>query len=230
MSNTVTFPFELIDHNSFFSSAQADKRLALADQYFAAGEYYTAAGLYGQFLSAAVTAKTPSDFVLNSKRNTEGRTGTYKNKTEILFKQAESYRLSNYWKEAAALYKESFQKDSVKYANALYWFAICQRSMGDYLAAEESISRFINEFSAGSPFQQAAMKEKEALKFIKAQLSRPDLSMYRLEKVSSFSGNEKGIFAPAGMSSQLFITSTQADSIGVGINPYHNRLLTLNCC
>ena len=55
-----------------YTQAQADKRLALADQYFSAGEYYTAAGLYGQFLSAAVTAKTPSDFVLNSKRTTIG--------------------------------------------------------------------------------------------------------------------------------------------------------------
>jgi OmpA-OmpF porin, OOP family len=208
------------------AQAQADKRLVLADQYFASGEYFTAAGLYGQFLSAAVTAKPPSDFVLNSKRNTEGRTGTYKNKTDILFKQAESYRLSNYWKEAAALYKDCFEKDSIKYGNALYWYAICQKSIGEYVAADESINRFINEYASGSTFQQAAMKEKETLQFIKTQLSRPDLSMYRLEKVSSLSGNEKGIFAPAGIGNQVIITSIQADSVGAGINPYHNRLFT----
>src|SRR5215218_3656951 len=72
------------------AQAQADKRLVLADQYFASGEYFTAAGLYGQFLSAVVKTKPPSDFPLNSKKNTEGKTGTYKDKTDILFKQAES--------------------------------------------------------------------------------------------------------------------------------------------
>src|SRR5215213_593841 len=85
------------------AQSQADKRLVLADQYFAAGEYFTAAGLYGQFLKPVVKSKTTSDFPLNLKKNTEGRIGTYESKTEILFKQAESYRLANYWTEAADL-------------------------------------------------------------------------------------------------------------------------------
>ena len=41
------------------AQAQADKRLVLADQYFAAGEYFTAAGLYGQFLNPKVKTKPP---------------------------------------------------------------------------------------------------------------------------------------------------------------------------
>jgi outer membrane protein OmpA-like peptidoglycan-associated protein/tetratricopeptide (TPR) repeat protein len=208
------------------AQTQADKRLVLADQYFASGEYFTAAGLYGQFLNAAITRNTPSDFPMNSKRNTEGKTGTYKSKTDILFKQAESYRFSNYWKEAASLYKTCFEKDSIKYANALYWYAVCQKSMGEYAIAEESITRFIKEYGAGSAFQQSAVNERETLQFVKTQLSRPDLSMYRLEKVNSFSGNEKGIFAPAGFGGQLVVTSTQADSVETGMNPYHNRLFT----
>lgn len=208
------------------AQAQADKRLVLADQYFASGEYFTAAGLYGQFLSAAVKTKAPSDFPLNSKKNTEGKTGAYKDKTDILFKQAESYRLSNYWKEAAALYKECFEKDVAKYASALYLYALCQRSIGDYAGAEESITRFINEYATGSEFQQAAMKEKESLQFIKAQLSRPDLSMYHLEKLNTLSGDGKGIYAPAATAGQLIVTSTQADSVVLGMNPYHNRLFT----
>ena len=36
------------------AQSQIDKRLAMADDYFAAGDYFTAAGLYGQFLHPAV--------------------------------------------------------------------------------------------------------------------------------------------------------------------------------
>ncbi len=93
------------------AQGQADKRLVLADKYFAAGDFFTAAGLYQQFLTAVDTRKLPSDFPLNAKRNSEGRTGKYGNKTDILFRQAESYRLSNYWTEASALYKQCFEKE-----------------------------------------------------------------------------------------------------------------------
>src|SRR5215208_6737738 len=106
------------------AQSQADKRLVLAEQYFAAGEYFTAAGLYGQFLSTAVKSKTTSDFPLNLKINNEGKAGKYGNKPEILFKQAESYRLANYWTEAAAMYKQCFEQDSAKHAAALYWHAV----------------------------------------------------------------------------------------------------------
>src|SRR5690349_19041682 len=51
------------------AKSQSDKRLAMADQYYASGDYYTAAGLYGQFLNPAVKPKYHSDFPLNAKRN-----------------------------------------------------------------------------------------------------------------------------------------------------------------
>src|SRR5688572_11744223 len=84
------------------ANSQADKRLVLADRYFAAGEYFTAAGLYGQFLHPVAKSKMRSDFPLNSKKNTEGKSGQYINSTEIIFKQAESYRMANYWTEASS--------------------------------------------------------------------------------------------------------------------------------
>src|SRR5215203_3997168 len=62
--------------------SQADKRLVQAEQYFASGDYFTAAGLYKQFLNPLVKTKTPSDFPLNSKRYTEGRTGKYGTNTD----------------------------------------------------------------------------------------------------------------------------------------------------
>src|SRR6476646_2110406 len=79
--------------------------LQLGDQYFAAGEYYTAAHLYGQYLNPSVKQKQSSDFPLNVKarRATSGNSSAFRN--DVLYKQAESYRLANYWQDAANAYK-----------------------------------------------------------------------------------------------------------------------------
>ena len=208
------------------AQSQADKNLVLADKYFAAGDYFTAAGLYEQFLNPVAKQKTPSGFPLNSKKNRIGGTGNQQNKYDILFKQADSYRMANYWQEASARYKECFGKNPAKYAAGIYWYAVCQRSLGSYADAEESVSRFLNTYAADNPYQQAAEKELETIQFIKAQLARPDSIMYHIQKINASIGKEKGVYAPVATSgNQLLITSTEADSvIKAGINPYHNRL------
>jgi outer membrane protein OmpA-like peptidoglycan-associated protein/tetratricopeptide (TPR) repeat protein len=206
------------------AKSQTDKRLAMADQYYSAGDYFTAASLYGQFLHPAVKPKYHSDFPLNVNRNTEGRIGSYQSKTDILFKQAESYRLANYWNEASALYKECFEKDSLKYAPALYWIAVCKRSIGDYSSAEESLNRFFNNSGPSNEYYNTATKEKQTLQFIKTQLVKPDSVLYHIQKINTSIG-DKGIFAPVAMnSSQYLFTSTQTDSVAPNTNPYHNRL------
>ena len=208
------------------AQSQADKRLVLADQYFAAGDYFTAAGLYGQFLNPPVKEIPSSGFPLNSKKNSRGKTGSYATKLDIVMKQADSYRLAHYWTEAAALYKECFEKDPAAYAAAIYWYGVCQRSLGNYAVAEESINRYLNEQVAGSRYQQAAANEKVTLQFIRNQIVRPDSVLYSVQKIELSSGAEKGVFAIAkGAENQFLITSTQTDSVTLpGINPHHNRL------
>ena len=208
--------------------SQADKRLLLADQYFAAGEYYTAAGLYEQFLNPLVKQKAPTGFPLNSKKNTEGKTGSYTNKADIQYKQAESYRLANYWAEASNLYQQCFQKDSAKYATALYWYAVCQRSMGNYTEAEKSINRFLTNTFTDASYKEKAEGEKDILQFIKRQLTRPDSVLYQVKKIETIAGTERGVFAPIAVgTNQFLITSTQKDSVAIpGINPNHNRLFS----
>jgi len=208
------------------AKSQTDKRLAMADQYFAAGDYFTAAGLYGQFLHPPVKPKYHSDFPLNVKRSTDGRIGNYQSKTDILFKQAESYRLANYWDEASTLYKECFEKDSLKYTSALYWVAVCQRNIGDYSSAEESLNHFFNNYGTGNEYYNAAEKEKQTIQFIKTQLLKPDSVLYHVQKIHTAIG-DKGVFAPIAVNdNQYLLTSTQTDSIAANINPHHNRLFS----
>ena len=209
--------------------AQTDKRLVLADQYFAAGEFVTAAGLYGQYLNPAVKSKNPSGFPLNSGRNTGGNSGPYKSKTDILLKQAESMRLANYWNEAAVLYKQGFEKDSSSYGEALYWYAVCTGRSGKYDEAERNLDQFITRFSDGSSYHQQAIEEKQRLRFIKDQMARPDTVLYHIQKVQTSFGQTRGLFAPVSIgNSQFMFTSTKTDSVAKGVNPNHNRLYVIS--
>src|SRR5947209_15528198 len=165
--------------------SQMDKRLVMADKYFAAGDYFTAAGLYGQFLHSAGTTRYQSEFPLNVRRNGAGRSGNYKNKKVILFKEAESYRLANFWSEASALYDECFEKDSTRFPAALYWRAVCERCLGHYPAAEECLNRFFNKFNSANEWYKLALEEQQTLLYVKAQLARPDSVMYHVSKIQT---------------------------------------------
>jgi OmpA-OmpF porin, OOP family len=204
--------------------SQADNSLVLADKYFASGDYFTAANLYGQYLNP-VKKQTSSDFPLNIKKRGGAGKGNYVNNLAIQFKQAESYRLANYWNEAATLYKECYDKDPAIYPNALYWYAVCQRSLGNYAVAQENLDRFLSN-NPGSSYQQEAGKEKERLGFISQQLVRPDSVLYHLQKIAINSGIETSVYAPRmGGVDQFLVTSTVKDSVTLpGVNPYHNRL------
>jgi OOP family OmpA-OmpF porin len=203
-----------------------DKRLQLADQYFAAGDYFTAAGLYEQFLHPTQEVKEPTGFPLNSRKNRSGQMGGKVNRLDILYKQAESYRLANYWPQASSRYKECFEKDSARFAAGLYWYAACMRSMGKYAQAELSARESIRSGSLDPAMQAAAIGELSTLEFIRNQIARPDSILYRVEKINTSFATEKGVFAPIALGNNRYlITSTQKDSvIRNGVNPYHNRL------
>ena len=209
-------------------NGQKDNRLAIADKYFAAGDYFTAAGLYEQILNPIQPVKSYGDFPLNAKKNKASRGVKQLNKLEILYKQAESYRLANYWPKASAGYKTCFENDLEKFGTGLYWYAICQRSTGSYNDAEETLNRFLENSDENNPLREDATRELERLRFIKSQLSRPDSVLYHVNKINTSFGNEKGVFAATATGeNQFLVTSTQADPVvKTGVNPFHNRLFT----
>jgi OOP family OmpA-OmpF porin len=206
--------------------SQVDQRVVLGDKYFAAGEYYTAAVLYEQFLHPPKREIPKANFPLNSRRYNQDGTGGGVSKLDVLYKQAESYRLSNHWHEAAEKYKECFEKDQTKYAAALYWYAVCERNLGKYDIATEYLNHFLESEVSGNPDHRDAEKELLIIQFIKKQITRPDTVMYSVKKTATSVGNGKGTFALTGIGNNQFIfTSTASDSVVTnGVNPYHSRL------
>lgn len=213
---------------TLFTQTQAqDKRIVQANAYYASGDYYTAAQLYEQFLNPPANEKTKADFPLNSKRNRQGSgMGKGVTKNDLLYKQAESFRLANYFPEAAERYKAVAANDPATYGSALYWYAVCMRSLGKYDEAEEGINRFLSNVTANDPLKATAENELQTLKYIKAQISRPDTVMYTLNKATLSNSTGKGVYAPVHLGGNRFlITSTEKDTAAAaGINPYHSRV------
>ena len=210
---------------SLQATSQVDQRIAIADKYYDAGDYFTAAGLYEQFLNPPKKEIPKANFPLNTRKYGQGSGGSV-NKFDIIYKQAESYRLANYWLEAAEKYKDCFEKDSAKYSDAFYWYAVCQRSLGKYAATEEYLNRFVKTTAANDSHKQDAEKELQTIKFIKKQLARPDSVLFHVKKNNTSFGKEKGIFALTAVNiSQFMFTSTVTDALpNKEENPRHSRL------
>jgi OmpA-OmpF porin, OOP family len=209
-------------------SQQATKNpVQLGDQYFAAGEYYTAAHLYGQFLNPPKKQqRTVSEFPLNIKQRRTYTVSKSISRTGILFKQAESYRLANYWKEAADAYKECTDNDPSQYADAFYWYAVCERSLGHYDSAKASLQEYLSSPNNTNEYKESAEKELQTLAYIQQQLARADSVLFTTHKLDAPNSSQKGVFAPVQVSgNQFLVSSTQTDSVQVnGVNPYHSRL------
>jgi outer membrane protein OmpA-like peptidoglycan-associated protein/tetratricopeptide (TPR) repeat protein len=206
-------------------SQKLKSQVQIADQYFAAGEYYTAANLYEQFLNPPKKQKKVSNFPLNSIGKRRGA-AVKVSATDVLLKQAESYRLANYWQKAAESYKGCFKKNPVQYADALYWYGVCERSLGNYANSKESIQQYLATAGKNSQYREAAEKELQTLLYIQQQLARPDSVLIRTSKLNAPNSTEKGLFAPIHVKgNQFLVSSSQKDSAVIeGVNPYHSRL------
>jgi OOP family OmpA-OmpF porin len=200
--------------------------LQLADEYFAKGEYYTAAELYNQHLNPPKGQKPISDFPLNAKgKRLSGANNTPPH--AILFKQAECYRLSHYWQKAAACYKECTEKYATQYPEALYWYAVCERSLGDHTGAEKSIQEYLVNAGTNSKFKEAAEMELHTLDFIRQQLARPDSVLVTMNKLTAPNSSDIGSYAPVHVSGNQFLVSSTL-SIPMQakeINPNQSRLV-----
>ena len=213
-------------------SQQTKSSLELAEHYFATGEYYTAAHLYEQFLNPPAKQKRSPNFPVSSLGKRKISTTNGLSRIDILFKQAESYRLANYWQKASIGYKECAVKNPAKYAFALYWYAVCERSLGNYSTAEEILKQYQGSKNRNKDYKAAVEKELQTLQYIRQQLARPDSLLTHTRKLNGLNSTENGVFAPILINGNKFlVSSTQTDSAQVkGINPNHTRLFyaTLN--
>lgn len=198
--------------------------LQLADQYFAAGEYYTAAYLYEQVLNPPASTGNSDAFPVYAKRGKTGYVLPKKISREaILYKQAESYRLAHYWLQADSTYKKC-----PGHIDALYWMAICERSLGSYEEAAANLRQYLDATNTGKQYADAADQEWATLEYIKKQLARPDTVLAHIRKLNLPDSYEKGAFAVTPLQgNQYLVSKTKTDSpIVKGYNPNNSHLFS----
>ncbi|MFL5743464.1 MAG: OmpA family protein [Niastella sp.] len=195
--------------------------LQLADQYFEAGEYYTAAYLYEQHLKTSGRNINTPAFTTYAKKGTAAEGIQNRSRASILYKQAESYRLAHYWINADSAYKKCTDNN-----DAFYWSAVCERSLENYDAAEESIRKYLSTAGTNGQFKDAAEKELETLQFIRRQLAATNPAQVNSSKIKTPGSFEKGAFAVRAVGGNKYlVSSTKTDTAKVkGANPHASRM------
>ena len=195
--------------------------LQLADQYFAAGEYYTAAYLYEQFLNPSKYQVRQQAFPVYANKKNASTLPRNISRSAILYKQAIAYLRANYFAAADSIFN-----DCTDNINALYWKAVCERSLGQYDEATANLRAYIESTNPNKPFNDEAKAEWETLQFIGKQLRRPDTILAKTRKLNMPDSYERGGFAVVPMSGdQYLVTSTKTDpGIVKGTNPHNSHL------
>ena len=195
--------------------------LQLADQYFEAGEYYTAGYLYEQYLKTSDRNINAPAFTTYAKSGTAAAGSQNRSRASILYKQAESYRLAHYFINADSAYKKC--TDNI---DALYWSAVCERSLENYDAAEENLRKYLSADGKNSQFKEEAEKELQTLQYIRTQLAATGAGQVNSSKLKTPGSFEKGAFAVRAVGGNKYlVSSTKTDTAKVkGVNLHTSRL------
>jgi outer membrane protein OmpA-like peptidoglycan-associated protein len=195
--------------------------LQLADQYFEAGEYYTAAYLYEQFLNPSKYQVKTQAFPVYTNKKSGTTLPKNMSRPAILYKQAVAYLMANYFAAADSIFN-----DCTDNINALYWKAVCERSLGQYDEATANLRAYIESTNPNKQFEEEAKAEWETLQFIGKQLRRPDTILAKTRKLNTPDSYERGSFAVVPLNGdQYLVTSTKTDSgTAKGTNPHNSHL------
>lgn len=195
--------------------------LQLADQYFAAGEYYTAAFLYEQYLNPLRYQIKEQTFPVYKRRGSTGALPKNISRTAVLYKQAVAWMKANYFAAADSAFQQC--NDNV---DALYWRAVCERSLGQYEEAMANLRAYLESTNPNKKFEAEAKVEWETLEFISKELKRADSVLVKTRKLNMPESYEKGGFGVVPMGNdQYLVTSTRTDSgTAKGTNPHNSHL------
>jgi OOP family OmpA-OmpF porin len=195
--------------------------LQLADQYFKEGEYYTAAYLYEQFLNPSKYQVKGQAFPVYANKKSASTPPRNISRSAILYKQAVAYLMANSFAAADSIFT-----DCTDNINALYWKAVCERSLGQYDEATANLRAYIESTNPNKQFDEEAKAEWETLQFIGKQLRRPDTILAKTRALKMPDSYERGGFAVVPLNGdQYLVTSTKTDSgLAIFVNPHNSHL------
>ncbi|MBX2931407.1 MAG: OmpA family protein [Chitinophagaceae bacterium] len=198
-----------------------------ADAYYQKADYNSAAEYYEKYINSAnKKIKTDAFDPYTVNTLTKQQKVAVSNYQQAVYKAAECYRHLNYHVKAEPYYAQATKFDSTQFPLAYYWHGKTLRALANYDAAETALTTFISQGQGGSDYIDDANREIKNLKFIKAQLAKNDLHLYKVNKSGGI--NTPGAnYAPSKVNDNTYLfTSTRPDSGSAKNDVYTNRIYT----
>ena len=198
--------------------AQASKDyLKAADKYFHKADFASAASYYEKYLAggnklksngdpyavtaAVVRVAAPAVIAGVVPATASG------NRLEVTYRLAESYRQLTNIAKATPLYREVVVADSGAFPLAGFYYATGERALGNYDAASDAFTSFVQKYPLLHEQQVIAERELANLQFIKVQLAKKDVAGYKIRKLAE--GKAGASYAPALLTADtLFFTAS----------------------
>lgn len=198
--------------------------LKSADSYYRNGDYNSATIYYKKYLDIG-SKKGSGNYepyqVKQVKAQKEGRKATT-TREEAIYRLAVSYRKLNNFPEALPWYKEAAQW-ATQFPDAPYWYAVSLRATGDFENAEKAFADFLAGNVADGDMKTHAQKELANLKFINAELKKPGVERYQVNKTSLLNATSES--APAMVNNLFYFSASVPDTAkGAKKNAYVNNI------
>jgi len=199
--------------------------LRAADYYYKNAEYSSAAPYYEKYLAGS--RKIVSDAAYrpyNTQPSAKKSLATVSSEQQAIYKLAESYRLLHDYSKAVPWYAEAMEFDKTAYPLAAYHYAVSLRALGRHELAEKAFTYFLEAYTQQDKYRETAQRELQNLRFIVAELNKPDLNLYKVEKAAAIINPVGANYAPVWYKDNtLVFTSTRPDKDTKG-HAYVNRL------
>ena len=195
-----------------------------ANDYYAKGDYHSATVYYEKYLKDGKGKDGPTFDPYAIQKMSKQEKAVMLSKQQSIYNLAESYRLLNFHVKAEPYFKEAVAFDQTAFPLAKFRYAATLRALEKFDEAEKYFNEFLSEYTIDDPYKETAQREVANIDFIKSQLNRGDLTLFKVKKAALQINTTGASYAPVLMANTFFFTSTRPDSAAVKNNVYINRI------
>ncbi|SHM84146.1 OmpA family protein [Chitinophaga sp. CF418] len=203
--------------------------LRSADYYYKNAEYSSAAPYYEKYLAGS--RKIVSDAAYrpyNTQPSAKKSLATVSSEQQAIYKLAESYRLLHDYSKAVPWYAEAMEFDKATFPLAPYHYAVALRALGRHELAEKAFTYFLESYTQQDTYRETAQRELQNLRFIIAEMSKPDLNMYKVEKAPEVINPIGANYAPVWFKDSVLVFTSTRPEKGAKGHAFVNRLYSAN--
>jgi outer membrane protein OmpA-like peptidoglycan-associated protein/tetratricopeptide (TPR) repeat protein len=203
--------------------------LRAADYYYKNAEYSSAAPYYEKYLAGSRKIVSNAAYrPYNTQQAAKKSLATVSSEQQAIYKLAESYRLLHDYSKAVPWYAEAVEFDKTAYPLAGYHYAVALRALGRHELAEKAFTSFLEMYTTEDNYRATAQRELQNLRFVIAEMAKPDLNLYKVDKAPTVINPVGANYAPVWFKdSVLVFTSTRPDKDVKG-HAFVNRLYSAN--